>query len=418
MPLSYEPTSVASRTSIVEWIRHLLMNRLTAPGRALFCIGVVVTALSSVTLATRMYFLFSALVALAVLSLTLARLARAPLTVRLNLASRATCGAHVLATIDVLNPGRRTAVDLGFALDGLPSQIVAEPIRTEPLPPGEERQLSFDLELQRRGYYQIVGVRQETWFPFGLWRDLVLHAQPRTLLVYPRFSPLVSLDMPVGRRYQPGGIALSSDVGESTEFLGVREFRPGDSIRNIHWKSWGRVGEPVVKEFQEEFFCKIALVLDTFVPAHSGEAFRADFEAGLSMAAAIADHLSHTEYIVDLFAAGPDLYTLEAGRNLAHLDNVLDVLACLEPSHEPPFERVAPVLMEHLSTITTVVLVLLDWEESRERLTRIIRDHGPAVKIVLVRQSAPSLNPAAAEDLAGPLAILSPADVAEGVDEL
>ena len=415
MPLAYEPVRQKGGPATLTWARHFLMDRLTAPGRVLLAVGVLVTASSAITLAAKMYFVFCSLASLALLSLPLARMARVPLKVDLHLASRATCGATTKAVLQIANPTRRAAVDLGFALDGLPSQLEAEPLMTDPLKPGEKRELTFQVGLKRRGYYQIRGVRQETWFPFGLWRDLYLHKQPHTLLVYPRFSPLVSLDMPVGRRYQPGGVALSSHIGDSTEFLGVRDFRPGDSIRNIHWKSWGRVGQPVVKEFPEEFFCKIALVLDTFLPPGSGETYREDFEAILSTAASIADHLSHTEYIVDLFAAGPDLYTLEAGRNLAHLDNVLDVLACLEPSFEEPFERVAPVLTEHLSTITTVVFIMLDWDQARERMVRVVQDHGPAVKTILVRKSVASLDPANADQ---PITVLTPDQVVRGVDAL
>ena len=415
MPLAYEPVRQVRGPATLNWLRHFFLERLTTPGRVLFAIGVVVTAASAVTLAAKMYFVFCSLASIALLSLPMARLARVPLEVDLHMASRATCGATTRAVVQLKNSSRRRAVDLGFALDGLPEQLKAEPLMAGSLEPGEKRELVFQVELKRRGYYQIRGLRQETWFPFGVWRDLYLHRQPHTLLVYPRFSPLVSLDIPVGRRYQPGGVALSSHTGDSTEFLGVRDFRPGDSIRNIHWKSWGRVGQPVVKEFQEEFFCKIALVLDTFLPAGSGETYREDFEAILSTAAAIAGHLSHTEYIVDLFAAGPDLYTLEAGRNLAHLDNVLDVLACLEPSFEEPFERVAPVLTEHLSTITTVIFIMLDWDGARERMVRVVQDHGPAVKTILVRKSVSSLDPASAEQ---PITILTPDEVARGVDAL
>ena len=40
----------------------------------------------------------------------------------------------------------------------------------------------------------------------------------------------------------------------------------GDPLRKIHWRSWARRGKPVVKEYQEEYFSRIALVLDTFLP--------------------------------------------------------------------------------------------------------------------------------------------------------
>jgi uncharacterized protein (DUF58 family) len=418
VPLADQPVEAKSndRSASLKWIRHFFANRLTASGRLLFVVGTVVTALTVVSpIAAKIHFVFCFLAAIALISMPAARLARVPLKVRLEIAPKATCGATLKAILQLSNESKRDAVDLGFALHGLPEQLVANSVMVPVLGAGENATISFEIELKRRGYYLLSGVRQETWFPFGVWRDLLVYKMPQTLLVYPRFSPLIDLDIPVGLRYQPGGVALSSNVGDSTEFLGVRQFKPGDSIRNIHWKSWGRVGEPVVKEFQEEFFCKIALVLDTFLPPGSGEEYRADFEAILSVAAAIADHLSQTEYIVDLFAAGPDLYTLEAGRNLAHLDNVLDVLACLEPSYQTPFETVAPALTEHLGTITTVIFVMLDWDQDRERMARVVREYGPAVKTILVRQSAPSLDPAGADQA---IVVLTPEQVEQGVEQL
>lgn len=420
MPLVYQPVSGGDvqkyKSFTLIFLRHLFQARLTTTGRVLFAVGTFVTALTVVVpVAAKFNFVFCALASVAVLSIPLARLARAHLKIELDMPRQATAGSTLRAPARVKNIGGRDAVELFFTLDGLPAQLSCQPVQVEVLKSGEQSELAFELQLQRRGYYQLRGVRQETTFPFGVWRDLVLHQTPHTLLVYPRFWPLVNLEIPVGRRYQPGGVALSSHVGDSTEFLGVRDFRSGDSIRNIHWKSWGRVGAPVVKEFQEEFFCKIALVLDTFLPPKSGDQYREDFEATLSVAAAIADHLSQTEYIVDLFAAGPDLYTLEAGRNLAHLDNVLDVLACLEPSFETPFETVAPVLTEHLSTITTIIFVMLDWDEQRERMTRVVREYGPAVKTILVRETPPSLDPAGADH---PIVVITPAQVAAGVHEL
>jgi len=96
-----------------------------------------------------------------------------------------------------------------------------------------------------------------------------------TVLVYPRFYSMHDFVVPLGRRYQPGGIPLSSNTGEAIEFIGTREYRAGDPAKNIHWRSWARRGEPVVKEYMEEYFCRIAIILDTFLPAKTTPARRA-----------------------------------------------------------------------------------------------------------------------------------------------
>jgi uncharacterized protein (DUF58 family) len=168
----------------------------------------------------------------------------------------------------------------------------------------------------------------------------------------------------------------------------------------------------VVKEFQEEYFCRIALLLDTFLPVPAGrkKLDRRAFEAAVSLSAAVADRLAREEYVIDLFAAGPEIYHFQAGRSLAYLENVMDILSCIEPCHDPPFEKIEPVMLDYLENITTTVVVLLDWDERRERMIRVIKDRGSAVKVLLVRDTPPS------HELAEEITLLSSEEVTRGVE--
>lgn len=237
----------------------------------------------------------------------------------------------------------------------------------------------------------------------------------RSVLVHPRFFTVDELTLPAARRYQPGGIPLASSLGDSTEFVGTREFRDGDPLRRIHWRSWARHGKPVVKEYQEEYFARVALVLDTYLPRRPRAAERGAFEAAVSVLASLADHMSRSEEVVDIFAAGPDVYEVSAGRSLGHLDNVLDVLACLEPCHEPPFEVLAPRLAERLVRLTTVIAVVLDWDDRRESFLRQIRSLGVAVRTFVVHAGPTRRSFVAAAGVLGPITALSPDDVEERV---
>ena len=91
---------------------------------------------------------------------------------------------------------------------------------------------------------------------------------------------------------------------------------------------------------------------------------------------------------MDILAAGPEVYEVSAGRSLAYLDNILDVLAGLEPCPEAPFAAVAPALFDKLARITTVVAVLQDWDEARERFLREVKALGTAVHVIVVHDGA------------------------------
>ncbi len=168
---------------------------------------------------------------------------------------------------------------------------------------------------------------------------------------------------------------------------------------------------PVVKEYQEEYFCRIAVILDTFLPRRPGARDARAFEAAISVVASIADFFSRSEHIVDILAAGPDIYEVSAGRSLAYLENILDVLACLEPCPEPPFRSIGPLLFEKLGQITTVVAVLQDWDEAREGFLRQVNALGTAVRVFIVRDGETRRDWRAAGADLGEISLMTTADV-------
>jgi uncharacterized protein (DUF58 family) len=263
----------------------------------------------------------------------------------------------------------------------------------------------------RRGRYELRGPRLRRVDPLGLVAGPPRAGPDQALLVYPRYWTLERFDVPLGRRYQPGGIPLSSSTGDAIEFVGTRDYREGDPIRTIHWRSWARRGEPVVKEYQEEYFCRIAVVLDTYVPRRPRPRDVAAFEGAISAVASVADHFSRSDFVVDILAAGPEIYEVSAGRSLAYLENILDVLSCLEPCHDAPFEAIGPRLFDRLSGISTVVAVLQDWDDTRERFLRELRALGTAVRVLVVRDGPTTRPLGAAGDDVGTVDVWTPADV-------
>jgi uncharacterized protein (DUF58 family) len=263
----------------------------------------------------------------------------------------------------------------------------------------------------RRGKYLLRGPTIRSTDPLALVGGRAKRLPDQAMLVYPRFYAMEEFHLPVGRRYQPGGIPLASNTADSVEFMGTREYRQGDPVKNIHWRSWARVGKPVVKEFQEEYFCRIAIILDTFLPCKAKPKEVDGFEGAVSVVASIADYFSRSEYIVDIFAAGPDIYEVSAGRSLAYLENILDVLACLEPCHESPFEVVGPALFEKLAQITSVVAILQDWDSTRQDFLRRVKASGVEVRVIIVSEGE-TREPvySGGEDL-GEITLMSPDDV-------
>src|SRR5205814_5457579 len=132
------------------------------------------------------------------------------------------------------------------------------------VPPKGSAEIRAELVPLKRGYLRLTGMTVSCPDPFGLFRALKKIPAPQSVLILPKRYFLPPIDLPGKMKYQQGGVAMASSVGESEEFVSLRDYRPGDPLRHIHWKSWAKTGKPIVKEFQDEFFVRHALILDTF----------------------------------------------------------------------------------------------------------------------------------------------------------
>jgi uncharacterized protein (DUF58 family) len=282
------------------------------------------------------------------------------------------------------------------------------------LPPRRPTTMRVTLVPHRRGLYRLPPIRAYTTFPFNFGRNELARCSGGSVLVLPQFHPLARVDLEIGSRYQPGGIALTSRIGESPEYIGNRDYMPGDSLRRIDFRSWGRLAKPVVREYQEEYYCRIALVLDTHIPPRRRPERSGfpEFEAAVSLSAALADALARGEFLIDIFAAGPELHVFRAGRSIAHFENVLDILAAVAPCRTDPFEKIAPALAQEWNSVSAAVCVSLDWDESRQQLVRSAQESGCRVKAIIVRDR-PTTLPLGADE-GTDLILLSPAPIAAG----
>jgi uncharacterized protein (DUF58 family) len=376
------------RPRLLPWARRIVFERLTRAGRWFVWPSLAFVAFGALSARGQVFLPLSYALALWTVALAASFLSRPRVRARVRHADRVCAGGTLAVTAEVEGLGTRTQPDLHFRTGPLPPGIECRPEdgwALAPLEAGRPQTARIELACAARGAYTLPGFRVETDAPFGLWRTAVAAAPPRRLLVTPRFTSLTELALPSGRRYQPGGVALASLVGEACEYVGNREYRDGDSVRDIDWRATARLQRPIVREYREEYFLRVAVVLDTHVPRRAPRARREDFERAVSHAAAVGDALARQEYLVDLFAAGPNLYHLLAGRSLAYLDQILDILACVESTPEEPFATLEPELVANLASISCVVCVFLQWDEPRRAFADLLRRHGVGLMLDVVR---------------------------------
>jgi uncharacterized protein (DUF58 family) len=248
--------------------------------------------------------------------------------------------------------------------------------------PQEDVEVRMELTPLRRGMIRLDGVTLARPDPFGLFRAFRSLPSPQTMLVLPRRYLLPPIALPGTMKYQEGGVALASNIGQSDEFVALRDYRRGDPLRHIHWRSWAKVGKPIVKEYEDEFFVRHALVLDTFTDDPRDEAF----EEAVSVAASFACTLSIQESLLDLLFVGTEAYCFTAGRGLAHSDHMLEILAGVATCGDKPFSALEHLVLEHVSTVSGCICVLLSWDAERQEFIRKLREIGVPTLLLIITE--------------------------------
>ena len=254
---------------------------------------------------------------------------------------------------------------------------------------GAEAAVGLRLTPRRRGTVRFTGTSIGRTDPLRLCRAFSKVPSPQSVLVLPRRYRLPPITLPGQRRYQPGGVALAASSGDSEEFFGLRDYQPGDPMQRIHWKSFARVGQPIVKEFQTEFFERHALALDTAFDGSDAQAF----EEAVSVAASFVYTLDTQECLLDMLFVGEETHVYTAGRGLLRAGHLLEVLAGVHRSEGEVLSDLGAAVRERSGELSSCILVLSAWDEARRELVESVRRAGLHLLVLAVVADDIIVNP-------------------------
>ncbi|MFE0590122.1 DUF58 domain-containing protein [Micromonospora echinospora] len=253
---------------------------------------------------------------------------------------RVTVGEQVTGWLEVVNAGRlRTgrfeAVDGLTALGGRPasgpataagvSAVAATPagraasarrrrdrddhgeglrIVVPPLSPGGTTRLRYPVPTADRGVLRLGPVRLHRRDPLRLALRTQTLAAPDQVWVRPRAHPVRPL--PIGPVLDFEGRLTDRVLRGSMAFAALREYRPGDDPRQIHWRSTARAGELIVQDRVDTTEPSAAVLLDTRATVLDRELF----EEAVELTASVVVSTSRSGQAVDLAVLGEDVAEL------------------------------------------------------------------------------------------------------------
>lgn len=246
----------------------------------------------------------------------------------------------------------------------------------------DHQHIVMELKPLRRGWLHFCRLHVCREDPFGLFRARKLLDQPDRLLVLPRRYPIPPINLPGGHKYQLGGVSLASHVGQSEEFVGLRDYRPGDPLSKIHWKGFAKLGKPIVKEYQDEYFVRHALVLDTF-GLGEGDVF----EAAVTVAASFAARIETRDSLLDLLFFSDEVHQVTSGRRGAGNDFLLEALACVRPCPDRNFARLSDSVIEKSAGLSGCICILLAWDKPRREMVQRLENAGVPSLVLIIAPS-------------------------------
>lgn len=270
-----------------------------------------------------------ALVALAAIDLARLRLLPVPAVERR--VPRIVAVGHPLAVELALSgglPGQRLEV---FDLHPAHWPVEALPQRVE-LPAAGRSVIEYRLHPDRRGHARFEGCSLRLHSPWRLWTQLHGLHLPSDVRIYPDFARVSHLAL-VGtdRASRVIGAHQHRRRGEGTEFHQLREYRTGDSLRQIDWKASRRAQKLISRDYQDERNQQVVLLVDTGrrMLAHDGSL--SHFDHALNASLLVAFIALRQGDSVGLMASGGQSRWMPPVRGLGAIDRMLDTVFDLQP---------------------------------------------------------------------------------------
>jgi uncharacterized protein (DUF58 family) len=192
--------------------------------------------------------------------------------------------------------------------DRLPYALGSRPrVVLERLGAQQASSVAYTVRADVRGRYAVGPLSVRLTDPFGLCELTRSFPSVDKLTVIPQISALPRVRL-AGEYAGTGDSRARSVAVHGEDDAATREYRDGDDLRRVHWRSTARVGELMVRREEQPWESRATVVLDTRLYAHRGEGPTASFEWAVSAAASIAVHLREAGYKLRMVAAGGAQY--------------------------------------------------------------------------------------------------------------
>jgi uncharacterized protein (DUF58 family) len=247
-------------------------------------------------------------------------------------ATQVEVGQRTVVHLELTNVGPTTGVllieeQIPWALGSRPRFVI------DTMRPGWSRRIDYQVQAEVRGKYDIGPMRVRVSDPFGLLELHRTFTKTSGLVVIPTTEPLPAIPL-MGAWTGSGDNRPRPFASGSAADVTVRDYRVGDDLRRVHWRSTAKVGALMVRREEQPWQSRCTLFIDNRARVHRGQGPHSSVERAVTAAASLAVHLTAQGFQVRLVSA--------LGEEYEHGWHDRDVAASARP------------LLERLAVLPTV----------------------------------------------------------------
>ena len=249
-------------------------------------------------------------------------------------------------------------------------QLTDLPFKTS-LAAGEFVDIRYHVTPHQRGLAVFGQVCCRMLSPWKLWERNYFFCEPQQAKIYPNYKPLFKSSFVNSEQlYSDWGIRLRQRRGEGTDFHQLRDFRIGDSLRQIDWRATARFNRPISREYQEERDQQVVFLLDCGRRMRAKDGDISHFDHALNallLSAFIALRQGDSVGLLSFAGASRWVSPVKGHSQISHLlEQIYDLDSTLATSD---YLEVAQTLISQQPKRSLIILISSVEPEDRDDLT-------------------------------------------------
>lgn len=254
-----------------------------------------------------------------------------------------------------------------------------------------------------RGPVEFKKIQVRIFSVLGLWKRNIIQRLVSEVRNYPNFSSVMKYSLlATDQRLNQMGILKKRRRGEGLDFHQLREYRDGDSLRQVDWKATARTNKLISRDYQEERDQQIIFLVDCGRRMLAHDDQLSHFDHTLNAILLLSHVALRQGDAVGLMTFSGDERWIPPRKSVGNVNSILNSIYDLQPSLlSPDYSRAAMELMKRQKRRALIVLITNLRDEDTDELIPALQIMRKRHLVLLASMQESAINKLLDQDVHG-----------------